>query len=302
MPSIEFSMATNPRSTSPALDRVEHVGHRAAQHQLAARQVGLRLQRLLGERAERPEEADARGGSIHGRSGYGMRCGCGRVGASRASRGESGRVGAGTSGSGGAAPAAGSMAVWTSPTCAADRRIRSGATSADEAVAELRAAAVRRRRRRARRPPPRAAPGHARGDLRPRQDARAVRAHRRRAARPRQRTGAADPRHRSEQAKAVLAEHDGALVRSDTMLWRAAGRCGTRHSVLVVSAGTADVPVVDECVAHAARARVRRRPADRRRRRRAAPRCSRTSTGSPPPRRSSSSPAWRVRSPASSAG
>ena len=42
-----------------ALDRVEHVGHRAVQDMLGCSQVGLRLQRLLGERTERPEEADA---------------------------------------------------------------------------------------------------------------------------------------------------------------------------------------------------------------------------------------------------
>ena len=59
VPSIEFSMATNPRSTSPALDRVEHVGHGAEQHELGRGEVGLRLQCLLGERAERSEETDA---------------------------------------------------------------------------------------------------------------------------------------------------------------------------------------------------------------------------------------------------
>ncbi len=58
MPSIEFSMATNPRSTSPALDGVEHVGHRAVEHELGLGEVGLRLQCLLGERAEWAEEAD----------------------------------------------------------------------------------------------------------------------------------------------------------------------------------------------------------------------------------------------------
>ena len=39
---------------------VEHVGHRAVQHVLGGREVGLRLQGLLGEGAERPEEADLR--------------------------------------------------------------------------------------------------------------------------------------------------------------------------------------------------------------------------------------------------
>ena len=41
------------------LDGVEHVGHGAVQQVLGRSQVGLRFQRLLGERAERPEEADA---------------------------------------------------------------------------------------------------------------------------------------------------------------------------------------------------------------------------------------------------
>ena len=35
------------------LDGVEHIGHRAVQHVLGRGEVGLRLQRLLGERAER---------------------------------------------------------------------------------------------------------------------------------------------------------------------------------------------------------------------------------------------------------
>ena len=51
----------------PALHRVEHVGHRAIRHVLGPGQVGERLQRLLGERAERSEEADTLG---HGASGY----------------------------------------------------------------------------------------------------------------------------------------------------------------------------------------------------------------------------------------
>ena len=44
--------------------RVEHVGDRRDRHQLALREVGLGEQRLLGERAERPEEPDA----VRGRS------------------------------------------------------------------------------------------------------------------------------------------------------------------------------------------------------------------------------------------
>ena len=41
MPSIEFSIGTNPRSTSPLLDGVEHVGHRAVRDVLGVGQVGL---------------------------------------------------------------------------------------------------------------------------------------------------------------------------------------------------------------------------------------------------------------------
>ena len=43
-----------------ALDRVEHVGHRAEQHQLRRGEIGLGAERLLGERAERAEEPDPR--------------------------------------------------------------------------------------------------------------------------------------------------------------------------------------------------------------------------------------------------
>ena len=49
------------------------------------------------------------------------------------------------------------------------------------------------------------------------------------------------------QTKAVLAEHPGAIERSGTLLWRAPSS-SREERVLVVSAGTADVPVVDEAV------------------------------------------------------
>ena len=72
VPSIEFSIGHEPEVDLAGLHRVEHVGHRAEQHELGRRQVGLGLQRLLGERAERPEEADAgaRRGGGHGGPGY----------------------------------------------------------------------------------------------------------------------------------------------------------------------------------------------------------------------------------------
>ncbi len=50
-----------------------------------------------------------------------------------------------------------------------------------------------------------------------------------------------------EQAKAVLAIYPDAFVRSGTMLWRAPLHSRPER-VLVISAGTADVPMVDECV------------------------------------------------------
>ena len=50
-----------------------------------------------------------------------------------------------------------------------------------------------------------------------------------------------------EQAKAVLAEHPDAIVQSHTIVWRAPDHLRPER-VLVVSAGTADVPVVDDAV------------------------------------------------------
>jgi NCAIR mutase (PurE)-related protein len=50
-----------------------------------------------------------------------------------------------------------------------------------------------------------------------------------------------------EQAKAVLAEHPDALVEAHTIVWRAPHELRPER-VLVVSAGTADVPVVDDAV------------------------------------------------------
>ena len=44
------------------LGRDEHVADRRDRHELAEGEVGLREQRLLGERAERSEEADAERG------------------------------------------------------------------------------------------------------------------------------------------------------------------------------------------------------------------------------------------------
>jgi NCAIR mutase (PurE)-related protein len=49
------------------------------------------------------------------------------------------------------------------------------------------------------------------------------------------------------QAKAVLAEHPDAIVESNTIVWRAPEAVRPER-ILVVSAGTADVPVVDDAV------------------------------------------------------
>ncbi len=51
----------------------------------------------------------------------------------------------------------------------------------------------------------------------------------------------------ADQQKAVLAAHPDAEVHSTTVLWRAPGTV-REHRVLAVSAGTADVPVLDEAV------------------------------------------------------
>ena len=60
-------MATKPRSTSPASTAAQHLGDGPEGHELARGQVGLGQQRLLGERPERAEEADAEGvGAIGG--------------------------------------------------------------------------------------------------------------------------------------------------------------------------------------------------------------------------------------------
>ena len=159
-------------------DRVEDVRHRPVRDQLTRREVGLGTQRLLGERAERPEEPDPLR-RVGGRA---------RIDQARSSWAPRLR----------ALPRMG--AVDDSALRALIDGIRSGEVTADEAVARALATAVRRPRRRARRPPPHAAPGHARGGVRPGQDAGAVRAHRRRAARARQRAGAADAgRRRSGQ-------------------------------------------------------------------------------------------------------
>lgn len=50
------------------------------------------------------------------------------------------------------------------------------------------------------------------------------------------------------QLKAALAAHPGSVRASNTLAWRLPTTDASPHRVLVVSAGTADVPVVDEAV------------------------------------------------------
>ena len=51
-----------------------------------------------------------------------------------------------------------------------------------------------------------------------------------------------------DQAKAALAAHPGSQRASNTHAWRLPDKPRHSHRVLVISAGTADVPVVDECM------------------------------------------------------
>ena len=55
VPSIPFSMGTNPRSTSSPRDGVEDRRDGAERRQIGQRQVGLGQQRLLGEGGRRAE-------------------------------------------------------------------------------------------------------------------------------------------------------------------------------------------------------------------------------------------------------
>ena len=162
--------------------------------------------------------------------------------------------------------------------------------------------ALRRPRLRPRRPPPGAAPGHARGGLRAGQDARAVR-------RPSSASCshggdgpvAAHPGRRRAGRRPPSPPTRAASASGTTVVWRPAGPPRPER-VVIAAAGTADLPVADECAAvldapTASRpsrltdvgvAGVHRLLAARRRR-------------WPPPTPSSSSPAWRARWPASSA-
>ena len=74
-PSIEFSIGTMPRSTSPRSTAVITCGHITERHRFTRGEVGLREERFLRERAAGPEEAHARLPGLrrhrrHGRGAY----------------------------------------------------------------------------------------------------------------------------------------------------------------------------------------------------------------------------------------
>ena len=125
----------------PVVDRGQHVGERRQGHQVGRGQVGLAEQRLLGERAGRPEEADP--GGWGGGTGH-----CpGRIGRS-----------------------------WMNPPCASLLEdVRSGELLGRRRRAPAAPAALRRPGLRQGRSPPGAPPGSARGGVRTGEDGRAVR-------------------------------------------------------------------------------------------------------------------------------
>ena len=103
-----------------------------------------------------------------------------------------------------------------------------------------------------------------------------------------------------EQAAAALAAQPRrGRATATTVVWRPAAPRPER--VVVVTAGTADLPVADECAAALAAHGLEPDPPHRRRRGRRAPPARRRPTPSPTPTRSSSSPGWRARWPAWSA-
>ena len=213
-PSIEFSMATNPRSTSPALDGVEHVRHGREQHLLRGGEIGLAAQRLLGERAARAEEPDAlgSGGGSHVLRLRGRSIGFAAIRRYRAAT---------------ASPLDGGASVrfaarmddvdeTTLRTLLED--VRDGRVAPDDAVRALRRlpfadlgdARVDHHRR--------SAPGPAGGGLRPGQVTRAMRPHRRRTAGARQRAGAVDPGRRcADEGRALRPAGGGGAGEDDRL-------------------------------------------------------------------------------------
>ncbi len=71
VPSMAFSIGTTPELGVALVDREEHLDHRVARQQLGVAEVGLSVQRLLGERAGRAEERHPAGVAASWRSRLG---------------------------------------------------------------------------------------------------------------------------------------------------------------------------------------------------------------------------------------
>ena len=160
----------------------------------------------------------------------------------------------------------------------ADRSGRRGRVHARRRRAPAAAAALRRPGVRPGRPSPRPAPGHARGRLRAGQVTRALRRRGRGAARaaPTARCCSPGPtRARSRRsrrcAQALGAGPGSCRGPARSRRSSSARRRQRRDEVVVVTAGTADLPVATECVAVLAALGLRADLADRLRRRRPAP-------------------------------
>ena len=264
-------------------DGIEHVGHGAVRDQLAPGEVGLRSERLLGERAERPEEPDPHRSAVGGSGparvrSWPLRLRAGRRAACRC------------------AMVSGTMAAMDEPTLRAlIDGDPSGATSPDDAVATLRRLpfadvgdALVDHHRALRQGMPEASTGPA--------------------SRPSSACGSSASC--STTAPARCCSPEPPTSRSKAVARRARRRRAARLAALLwrrpeprtddgcsSSPPAPPTPPSPTRPRHARRPRHRRRPPARRRRRRAAP-------AARPPRRvtsadaSSSSPAWRARWPA----
>ena len=155
---------------------------------------------------------------------------------------------------------------WTRPPFGIARAASARARSPRRRGGRAAAPAVRRPRLRPRRPPPPPAPGHGRGGLRPGQDAGAVRGHRGRAARRRRRRRCCSPGPTTPRPPPRSTANPGGVRHAgDRCVWRPARRPGPSGSCSC-TAGTADLPVADECAAALTAHGLEPRAAHRRRR------------------------------------
>ena len=195
-------------------DGVEHVGHGRVVDQLAGGEVGLGAQRLLGERAERPEEPDPE--RCHDRAGY-------------------------------AANSPGSMGDVDEPALRALLDdLQAGRVDADDVVRRLQRLpfadvgdALVDHHRALRQGLPEAVYGPGKT---PEQCVRVVGELLAHGTSPVLLTRASD-----DQLKAVVAEHGPGVQQGRCLLYRQPETQRTGR-VLVVTAGTADRPVADECL------------------------------------------------------